>query len=293
ASRFVLMNLSQEPLQVDSGSLSLPNRWIRSRLVRVSRQLSASLKDYKFYEAAETIYHFIWHEFCDWYIEFIKPELRQGNKKTQAVMEDTLEKIMRLLHPFMPFITEEIWHHLPGTGQSLLEAEWPVLPEDWLDEEAELAMKFLQEIISEIRTIRAENRLPVREKVNLWISGGQKNIKLTEPYEDAVKLLAGVETINYVEELPSDKKLLKGVAGTTEIGILVARSIDLDQERERLEKELVRAKEDITKLEIRLNNPDFLGKAPAAVVEDHRSRLAELKLKKEKLEKGLQELAKK
>jgi len=101
ASRFVLMNLGEEKLEPDQQALSLPNRWIRSRLTRVIEQLNDSLKNYKFYEAAETIYHFIWHEFCDWYIEFIKPELKESNKNTQAVMEDTLDKILKLLHPFM------------------------------------------------------------------------------------------------------------------------------------------------------------------------------------------------
>lgn len=291
ASRFVLMNLAEEAIQVEPEKLSLPNRWIRSRLARVSRQLNTALKEYKFYEASVTIYHFIWHEFCDWYIEFIKPELHQGNKNTQAVIEETLEKIMRLLHPFMPFITEEIWHHLPGSGRSLLEAEWPEFPDNWLDEEAEGTMKFLQEIISEVRTIRAENRIPVKEKVNLWIAGGSHSRSVAHPYEAAIKLLAGVEDIKYIETLPSDKNLLKGLAGTTEIGLLVARTIDLAAEKERLEKELNRIREDISKLETRLNNPDFLTKAPEAVVAEHQQRLAELRLKQSSLEKSRQELA--
>lgn len=290
ASRFVLMNLDEEAFEPDPGQLSLPNRWIRSRLARVSRQLNDSLREYKFYEASETIYHFIWHEFCDWYLEFIKPELRDGNRHTRAVMENTLEKILRLLHPFMPYITEEIWHHLPGSGRSLLEAEWPEFPESWLDEEAEQTMKFLQDIISEIRTIRAENRIPVKDKVNLWLAGGRRSRSVAEPYQAAIKLLAGVENIEYRETLPQDKKLLKGLAGTTEIGLLAARDINLEQEKERLEKELTRIQEDIGKLEARLKNPDFVAKAPAAVVEEHRKRLEELRLKQGALEKGRQEL---
>jgi valyl-tRNA synthetase len=292
ASRFVLMNLSEEePVKVDRKDLSLPNRWVRSRLVRVSRQLSASLKEYKFYEASEAIYHFIWHEFCDWYLEFIKPELRQGNRNTRTVMEDALKKILGLLHPFMPYITEEIWHHLPGTGGSLLESEWPEPPADWLDEGAETTMNFLQEIISEVRTIRAENRLPVKEKVNLWIcwDSGQKS--LAEPYEAAILQLAGVEKIEYVQELPANRKLLKGVAGTTEVGVQVARAIDLNTEKERLEKEISKTKEDISRLETRLKNHDFLNRAPATVVEEHQQRLAELILKQEKLTKSLKDLA--
>ncbi len=290
ASRFVLMNLAEEKFTPDPASLTLPNRWIRSRLARTIQQLDSSLKEYKFYEAAETIYHFIWHEFCDWYIEFIKPELKAGNRQTQTVMEETLEAILRLLHPFMPFITEEIWHHLPETGRSLLEAKWPEARPEWIDEEAEAAMKFLQEIISEVRTIRAENKIPVNEKVDLWITGGQQSQKLVGPYEAAIQLLARVGKIAYVQDLSGEKNLLKGVAGTTEIGLKVAVALDLSQEKERLEKELSRVVEDIQKVEARINNPAFLEKAPAAVVEEHRQRLSELQLKKEKLEKSLAEL---
>jgi valyl-tRNA synthetase len=290
ASRFVLMNLSEKPIDTEPRTLTLPNRWIRSRLAKVIHRLNASLKDYKFYEAAEAIYHFIWHEFCDWYIEFIKPELRQGNPATQAVMEDCLEKILRLLHPFMPFITEEIWHHLPESGKSLVTATWPEPEAGWLDEEAESVMKLLQEIISEARTIRAENHLPVKEKVNLWITSDEKKRNLIAPFEEAIQLMAGVKKIEYVHQLPADKKLLKGVAGITEIGLLVTKPIDLSQEKDRLEKELAKVKEDLNRLEVRLNNREFLKKARAAVIEEHRERLFELKLKKEKLEKSLAEL---
>lgn len=290
ASRFVLMNLAEEKVSADPDSLTLPNRWIRSRLTRTIEQLNCSLREYKFYEAAETIYHFIWHEFCDWYIEFIKPELKTGNKNTQAVMEETLETIMRLLHPFMPFITEEIWHHLPETGRSLLEASWPEPRPEWVDEEAEAAMKFLQEIISEVRTIRAENKIPPAEKVDLWIAEGRRSQQLVGPYEAAIRLLARVEKITYSEDLTGEKNLLKGVAGTTEIGIKVSVILDLSQEKERLEKELVKIEEDIKKVESRINNPAFLEKAPPAVVEEHQQRLAELKIKKEKIEKSLAEL---
>ncbi|HOM94675.1 MAG TPA: valine--tRNA ligase [Candidatus Saccharicenans sp.] len=292
ASRFVLMNLGDKKTRADGQALTLPNRWIRSRLTRVINELNDSLKNYRFYEAAETIYHFIWHEFCDWYIEFIKPELKQGNKNTQAVMENTLDQILKLLHPFMPFITEEIWHHLPASGLSLLTESWPVADQQWLDEEAEETMKFLQELISEVRRIRAENQLPVREKVNLWISDRDKSQKLAGPHEEAMRLLAGVERIEYVTEMPSAEHLLKGVAGTTEIGLQLARAIDREQEIERLQKELTRLEEDLNKLIGRLENPDFKQKAPQPVVAEHEERRQELELKKEKLLKSLSELRK-
>lgn len=290
ASRFVLMNLGEEKLEPDQQALSLPNRWIRSRLTRVIEQLNDSLKNYKFYEAAETIYHFIWHEFCDWYIEFIKPELKESNKNTQAVMEDTLDKILKLLHPFMPFITEEIWHHLPASGLSLLTESWPEANRRWLDEEAEETMRFLQALISEIRTIRAENQLPVKEKVNLWISEGKKSHSLSGPPEEAIRQLAGVDKIEYVTEMPAANNLLRGVAGTTEIGLQLARAIDSAQEIERLQKELARLEEDLAKLVFRLENPDFKQRAPQAVVAEHQQRRQELQLKREKLLKSLSQL---
>nr|MBP7870178.1 valine--tRNA ligase [Candidatus Saccharicenans sp.] len=290
ASRFVLMNLGEEKLEPDQQALSLPNRWIRSRLTRVIEQLNDSLKNYKFYEAAETIYHFIWHEFCDWYIEFIKPELKESNKNTQAVMEDTLDKILKLLHPFMPFITEEIWHHLPESGLSLLTESWPEANRRWLDEEAEETMRFLQALISEIRTIRAENQLPVKEKVNLWISEGKKSYSLSGPPEEAIRQLAGVDKIEYVTEMPTANNLLRGVAGTTEIGLQLARAIDSAQEIERLQKELARLEEDLAKLVFRLENPDFKQRAPQAVVAEHQQRRQELQLKREKLLKSLSQL---
>lgn len=168
----------------------------------------------------------------------------------------------------------------------MLEAEWPEFPATWLDDEAEATMKFLQDVISEVRTIRAENRVPVKDKVNLWLAGGEHSRSVAEPYQAAIKLLAGVENIEYVEVLPQDKKLLKGLAGTTEIGLLVTRDIDLEQEKERLEKELSKIQEDIERLEVRLNNPDFVAKAPGAVVEEHRKRLDELRLKRTALEKA-------
>jgi len=290
ASRFVLMNLGEGKTEPDDQYLSLSNRWIRSRLTRVISQLNDSLKHYKFYEAAETIYHFIWHEFCDWYIEFIKPELRQGNKNTQAVMEDTLDKILKLLHPFMPFITEEIWHHLPQSGLSLLTESWPEANEGWLDEEAEATMKFLQELISETRTIRAKNQLPVKEKVNLWIGDRDKSQRLARPHEEAIRQLAGVDRIEYVTEMPAGTNLLKGVAGTTEVGLQLSRNIDHSREIERLQKELDRLEEDLAKLISRLENPDFRQKAPQDVVVEHDERRQELQLKKEKLVKHLAQL---
>jgi len=143
-----------------------------------------------------------------------------------------------------------------------------------------------------VRRIRADNQLPVKEKVNLWISDRDKSQKLAGQHEEAIRLLAGVERIEYVTEMPSAGHLIKGVAGTTEIGLQLARSIDKEQEMERLQKELARLEEDLGKLIVRLENPDFKQKAPQQVVAEHEQRCHELELKKEKLLKSLSELRK-
>jgi len=130
ASRFVLMNLGEEKLEPDQQALSLPNRWIRSRLTRVIEQLNDSLKNYKFYEAAETIYHFIWHEFCDWYIELSKVVLYSESdeaKDTINCLFYVFETVLKLLHPFMPFVTEEIWFNILGKTESIMISSYPGL----------------------------------------------------------------------------------------------------------------------------------------------------------------------
>jgi valyl-tRNA synthetase len=124
ASRFVLMSLEGEEFQVKEEELTLADRWIRSRLVEVIADLNEALEQYRFFEAADKIYHFIWHEFCDWYIELVKLDLKAGNQTSEAVLAETLDQILRLLHPFMPYITEEIWTYLPSSGKSLVTGSW-------------------------------------------------------------------------------------------------------------------------------------------------------------------------
>ncbi len=169
ASRFVLMNLKSERPEVREADLTLADRWIRSRVSAVTAQLDESLTQYKFYEAADLLYHFIWHEFCDWYIEFAKVGLREGNATTEAVLADALDRILRLLHPFMPFITEEIWQHLPGAGQSIVVAPYPKAEAAWRDEAAEKTMALLQAVIVETRTIRAGNKIAPKDKLRLIV----------------------------------------------------------------------------------------------------------------------------
>jgi valyl-tRNA synthetase len=288
ASRFVLMNLGDPPAEVRERELSLADRWIRSRLAAIIESLTRSLEQYKFYEATDALYHFIWHEFCDWYIELAKVGLRAGHRTTEAVLADTLGQVLRLLHPFMPFITEEIGQHLPGAGPSVAIAPFPTARGEWKDEEAEKTMALLQEVIVEARRIRTENKVPPKEKVALWIkSPGSDERRALAGHVALIQTLVGVAKLEFSASVPTGKRVLKGVAGRFELAIPLEETASLEQEKERLEKELHKIRADIAKLEKKLGNPDFVAKAPRAVVDESKVRLEGLRDRRLKVEKNL------
>ncbi len=288
ASRFVLMNLKSERPEIREEELTLADRWIRSRLSAVTAQLDASLTEYKFYEAADLIYHFVWHEFCDWYIEFAKVGLREGSATTEAVLADALDRILRLLHPFMPFITEEIWQHLPGAGRSIVVAPYPKAEPAWRDEAAEKTIALVQAVIAETRTIRSGNRIPPKDKLRLFVrTAGPEETAALESQSAPVRTLAGLSSLEFVAALPADEGLLKGVAGPFEIGLVPDQPADPGAERDRLQKELAKLDAEAAKIERKLENADFVAKAPAAVVEENRARLGDLRARREKLGQNL------
>ena len=292
ASRFVLMSLESEEFQVKEEELTLADRWIRSRLTEITAELNDALEQYKFYDAADKIYHFIWHEFCDWYIELVKPDLKDGNKTSEAVLAETLDHILRLLHPFMPYITEEIWKHLPSSGKSLVIASFPQEDKNLKDKKAEKEMKYLQEAIIGVRTIRAENRIPPRQKIELWIKvkkDEEKRVILDN--QTYIQTLANIRRIEALDYFPAEKKLLKGVAGSWEIAIPIEEGVfNLKQEKQRLDKELAKITQDIERIEKRLQNTDFLKRAPKNVIQETKERIQELQAKKAKLEESLEHI---
>jgi len=292
ASRFVLMNIGERPADVQESELSLADRWIRSRLATIIESVTRSLEQYKFYEAADVLYHFIWHEFCDWYLEFAKVGLRQGNSTTQAVLADTLGQIVRLLHPFMPFITEEIGQYLPGAGRSVAIAPFPAPQTHWTDVEAEKIMALIQEVIVETRKIRAENRIAPKEKIELWVkSSASPETRALGRHVPLIQTLAGVAKLEFRAEFPSGKPVLKGVAGLFELAIPIDMAAGLAAEKQRIGRELQKIAADIAKLEQKLGNADFVAKAPPAIVGENRTRLEALRDRRAKLEKNPAHLA--
>ncbi len=288
ASRFVLMNLEGEKAGLNEAELTLADRWIRSRLTRIIEEVNDALEKYKFYEAADKVYHFIWHEFCDWYIELVKPALKAGNKTSKAVLANILDEILRILHPFMPFISEEIWQHLPAAGKSLALASFPLAKADMKDEEAEERLKFLQDLIIEVRTIRAENKLPPRQKISLWLKGkDREERKLIDEQKVYIQTLANVREIRIWDSFPKAKKLLKGVVMSWEVAIPLEDIFNLDEEKLRLEKEISKISLDIERIEARLHNSEFLRRAPKKVVDEAKIRIKELRNRKTKTEESL------
>ncbi|NIM91215.1 MAG: valine--tRNA ligase [Candidatus Aminicenantes bacterium] len=292
ASRFVLMNIDAHDIEIKEKELTLADRWIRSRTDRMIEELSKALEEYKFYEAADKIYHFIWHEFCDWYIELVKPALKEKNKTSQAVLVESLDLILKLLHPFMPFITEEIWQHLPSAQKSLAVAPFPESNKSLRDEKAEGEMELLQQAIVEVRTIRAENRIPPRAKVELWMKVKNSEEKsMIEAHRIYFQTLANVQNIEFIDKFPPEKRLLKGVVGSWEMALSLEGVLNLEQEKMRLEREISKLSLDTEKLEKRLKNKNFIDRAPENVVRETKEKLKSLQNRKAKLEESLKNIS--
>jgi len=288
ASRFVLMNLDEEPAVIAESELTLADRWIHSRLARITAELEAALDQYKFYEAAEKIYQFVWHEFCDWYIEMAKPSLQAGNRTTKAMLADALDHILKLLNPFMPFVTEEIWSHLPGHGKSLVTAAFPKIEAADVNPHAEEEMSLLQDLVVEVRTIRAENKISPQKKIAILLKApGEKEKGFITEIRAYILALANGSEVRVEDRFAPEARLLKGVAGSWEVAIPLEGGGGLDAERVRLEKEIKKVETEIEKLEGRLQKKDFLERAPGPVIEEAKQSLLGCRDKKAKLQKSL------
>jgi len=288
ASRFVLMNLDGAPGAVKESELTLADRWIRSRLAGITAELETALDEYKFYEAAEKIYHFVWHEFCDWYIEMSKPSLQAGNGTTKAVLAGALDHMLKLLNPFMPFVTEEIWSHLPGHGRSLVTASFPKSEPADMDPHAEEEMGLLQRLVVEVRTIRAENKIPPKKKIAILLKApGEKEKEFIPEIRAYILALAYGSEVRVEDRFAPEARLLKGVAGAWEVAIPLEGAGNLEAERARLEKEIKKVETEIEKLEGRLQKKDFLERAPGPVIEEAKQSLLGCRDKRAKLQKSL------
>ncbi|HZI09203.1 MAG TPA: class I tRNA ligase family protein, partial [Myxococcus sp.] len=301
ASRFALMNMGEFRLDerpLSQRSLTLADRWILSRLQRATTDTRAALEVYGFAEAASTLYQFLWAELCDWYIELAKGSLYgedpAAKDTTRAVLVYCLDRILRLLHPFMPFITEEIWQKLPMSRpvDSIMIAPYPEPDAALLDEAAEGEMAPVIAAIEGLRTIRGESNLPPATKVKAVVqSPDARTRELLERWRGYLMPLAGLSEVTVGAPGAKPPQAAAYVGANLEIYVPLAGLVDLDAERERLKKEIARAEQEIAGMLRKLDNPNFVAKAPPDVVEKDRARVEELKERKAKLQDHLQRIA--
>ena len=315
ASRFVMMNLEEDftpNSELVTPNSSLADRWILSRLNSVSKEVQSALVDYRFNDVASSLYHFIWHEYCDWYLELSKPALFEekgssARKATQTALAHVLETALRLLHPIMPFITEEIWQTLPeavrsaecgvrnekrnNKCESIMIAPYPVADESMINAGVEQDMQMVMDLIMAIRNIRGEMNIAPSMQISVIVK--VENKELGEHLEKSAgyaKTLARIKELRIGVAEDKPRNTATAVIKGADIYVPLEGIIDLTQERDRLQKEIAKLSKDIEVFSKKLSNKNFVDKAPKEVVEKDTAKLEEFKTKREKLEQSLKAL---
>lgn len=286
ASRFVLMNLEDFDPSSPCGELALSDRWILSRYAKTVVGATENMEKFELGEAARMLYDFIWGEFCDWYIELVKPRLYSkegatGRYTAQYVLWYILERTMRLLHPFMPFISEEIREHLPHEGGSIVRSSWPAFEPERMDEAVEVQMNAVMDTIKAVRNMRAEMNVPLGRKgeVILQPAGDELESILTAnlPF---IKTMATAEPVSFIAAgAAKPENAVSRVISGVEIYLPLKGLIDVDKEIARMNKELQGMENELSRIDGKLSNEGFLAKAPPAVLEQQKARKAEVEEK--------------
>jgi len=301
ATRFVLMNVENKDCGINDTKLQFNNidLWIRSQLEKTIQQVHQQFEDYRFDLIAQTIYEFIWNEYCDWYLELAKPILNSHDETSQKATRNTLiyilETVLRLLHPMMPFITEEIWQTIAPlagkTDKTIMLQSYPAFDKKQTDEQAEKEVNWLKEVIITIRTIRSEMSINPSKKIPLICSKGSpidhEKIKANQAY---ISSLAKVETINWLQEGETTPQAAMGLVGELQLLIPMAGLIDVTAETARIQKELSKLNSDFERTKSKLENSSFVQNAPEEVVNKERDRVLELEATISKLQTQLQSL---
>ena len=300
AARFALMNLEDFPKDVPCISReeeSLPDRWIKSRLNRITADEIKHLDEYRFNDAAADIYQFIWHEFCDWYLELIKPILYgQGEAAERRAAQHTLHfvliRALKLLHPFMPFLTEEIWQYVAGDGTSVMASEFPGYDDKLADDETERKMNVLMGIISTIRNIRGEMGIAPSRKLKAIIQCPKDDLlSVVEAGRSYVVNLANLEDLRTTVDAEEPKGVATGIIGAIRVFVPLEGLIDVAGERARLEKEIAKVTKDLALVSRKLANRDFMSRAADEVIRKEETKFRELRDKQVLLENAFRRLS--
>ncbi len=295
ASRFILMNLESSFIKVDlceffkKEDLDIVNRWILNRFYSVLKEVSKKLDIYKFNEAANMLYGFFWHEFCDWYLEIIKPNIK--NRQNQVVMYKVLEKFLRALHPFMPFITEEIWQRLPHDGLTIMIQSWPHIQEQMIDKKLEKQAQSIFDMIKEIRNLRSSIELKPDQKVVISVYPHTKlKHKLIENNTDFIANLAKLETLKILHSSARPASTISAVVEDVDIYLHFSGLLDISKEKHKIKEKITELEKIKNLKEQRIKNSEFINKAPKEVVEKEKESMEELKNSLRRLERMYNEL---
>jgi valyl-tRNA synthetase len=302
ASRFALMNMGDFKVDpkifVKERALSLADRWILSRLNVCIHGVQTALAAYSFGEASSVLYQFLWREFCDWYIELSKGALRGDDEhardSTRAVLVFCLDQVLRALHPFMPFITEELWQQLPMQRpvESICLASYPIEDRRLNDPEAEALMRPVIDAIEGIRTIRGESLLSPAIRVEAYVQSAHPSVRETlQRCRDYVVQLARLASLHVSDLGVKPPQAAAEIRADMEIYVPLAGIVDLAEERERLKKEIEKAEKEIGGIEGRLGNPSFVARAPPEVVAKDRARVDELRNRITKVNENIMRIA--
>ena len=293
AARFTLMHLAEDMTEGRDLEPLLEDRWILSRSVKAAKEAGKAIEEYRFNDAASAIYQFTWHEFCDWYLEFIKPQLYNADDparqaKTRRVLGEVFSRLIRMLHPFMPFITEELWQRLPDSLGSIMKSDWPVISEADYDSEAEEEMKIVMEVIGAVRNIRGEMGVNPGQQVPLLLKpADQGTFELLERNRDRIALQTKAQEVSL--EMDGEQTATMATTALSTLTVLVDLKdlVDFKAEEVRLGKKVAKLEKEITKSEKKLSNQGFVDKAPQEVIQKEKDKVDEGRAQLERLKDNL------
>ena len=307
ASRFVLMYVNEverRPVVPQASSTELVHRWILHRVNELTGEVNDALEAYRFDVAADRLYQFFWHDYADWYIELVKPHLNGTGEVRDvalAVLLEVHDRTLRMLHPVVPFITEEVWQQLPrhadagltadGCHQSITLAEFPKKQDAWIDNEAADCMELLQEVITTIRTVRAEWGVPRVQKITVVVIGGDlATLSVLHTHESYISQLAGLESLKLVDKHDREPDTVVRIVRDMQFYVLLAGIVDREAELTRVRKELAKIEAQQTANDAKLGNPKFRERADPDIVAEAVARASTLDEQKNKLVRILEEL---
>jgi valyl-tRNA synthetase len=286
ATRFVLMNIEDyEETKLSKEDLKLEDKWILSRLQKTRTIVSDAIDSYDFNIAAKSIYNFFWSEFCDWYIESVKPRLNSDERTTvQHVLVSVLDSSFRLLHPFMPFITEELWQKLGVEDGEIIASSWPELKKELLDEDAEAKYSLLMEMVRGIRNVKADLNIPPSSKVQAYFTGSNP--------DNETKFLIETLSNSEVMEFQENKLSNSVTAYADEKYTIYVKLVEIDVQKEikRLEKKYSKRVKEVERFRKKLSNEQFLKNAPEEIIEETKEKLQDATTSRKKLERLIEDL---